>query len=67
MQAVGRYLSHFSEKLGSVDLTGLRAYFNDSYEVDDAFGEADLTPLLFDEFSERRGYDLQHYLPALLG
>ncbi|HJZ41716.1 MAG TPA: glycosyl hydrolase [Bacteroidales bacterium] len=66
-QAVGRYLSHFSEKLGSVDLTGLRAYFNDSYEVDDAFGEADLTPLLFDEFSERRGYDLQHYLPALLG
>ena len=46
---------------------GLRAFFNDSYEVDDATGQADWTPPLFDAFRERRGYDLREHLPALLG
>jgi hypothetical protein len=35
--------------------------------VDDAKGEADFTPLMFDEFQKRRGYDLRNYLPALIG
>jgi hypothetical protein len=45
----------------------IRAFFNDSYEVDDAAGEADYTPNLFDEFEARRGYDLRDFLPALFG
>ena len=48
-------------------LPTLRAFFNDSYEVDDARGAADWTPLLFDEFAKRRGYRLENELPALLG
>jgi hypothetical protein len=66
MQAVDGYLNHFTEKLGRMDLSGLRAYFNDSYEIDDAQGEADFTPLLFEEFIKHRGYDLRYYLPSLL-
>ena len=65
--AIDNYLNHFSEIFNGHDISGLRAYFNDSYEVDDARGEADFTPLLFDEFINRRGYDLRQYLPALLG
>ena len=42
-----------------------RAFFNDSYEVDDAQGEADWTPRFFAEFEKRRGYDLRQHLPAL--
>ncbi len=48
-------------------LDGLRAFFNDSYEVDDATGEADWTPRLLEEFEKRRGYDLRQHLPQLLG
>ena len=47
--------------------TGLRAFFNDSYEVDDATGQADATPAFFEAFRERRGYDLREHLPALAG
>ena len=65
--AIDHYLHHFDTSLANRDLSGLRAWFNDSYEVDDARGEADFTPHLFDEFQKRRGYDLRHYLPALLG
>lgn len=66
-QAIDNYLGHFDTVFKGQSLDGLRAYFNDSYEVDDARGEADYTPRLFDEFQERRGYDLREYLPALLG
>jgi hypothetical protein len=66
-QAIDNYLGHFDTVLKGQNLDGLRAYFNDSYEVDDARGEADYTPRLFDEFQDRRGYDLREYLPALLG
>jgi hypothetical protein len=45
----------------------LRAFFNDSYEVDDARGSADFTAALFEEFETRRGYDLRKELPALFG
>ncbi len=65
--AIDKYLGHFTDSFKGHDLNGLRAYFNDSYEVDDARGEANFTPLLFDEFQKRRGYDLREYLPALVG
>lgn len=66
-KAIDNYLGHFTNSFNGHDLSGLRAYFNDSYEVDDARGEANFTPLLFSEFQKRRGYDLREYLPALLG
>jgi hypothetical protein len=43
----------------------LRAFFNDSYEVDDSAGEANWTPRFLAEFQKRRGYDLRQHLPAL--
>ncbi len=66
-KAINNYLEHFTISFKNQDISGLRAYFNDSYEVDDASGEADFTPQLFDEFQKRRGYDLHHFLPALIG
>jgi len=66
-KAIDNYLGHFTKTFKDQDLSGLRAYFNDSYEVDDARGESDYTPLMFDEFQKRRGYDIREYLPALLG
>lgn len=66
-QAVTGYLNHFSEAFKNTDISSLRVFFNDSYEVDDASGESGWTPLFFEEFSQRRGYDLRNYLPALLG
>jgi hypothetical protein len=65
--ALKNYLSKFDEALKNFPLEPLRAFFNDSYEVDDARGVADWTPLLFQEFKSRRGYDLKDHLPALLG
>jgi hypothetical protein len=59
------YLRRFDEAFAGRPLDGLRAFFNDSYEVDDAAGQSDWTPLLFDEFQKRRGYDLRRELPAL--
>jgi hypothetical protein len=65
--AVNNYLAHFDEAFKGHDISPLRAFFNDSYEVDDARGSADFTPTLFEEFSKRRGYDLRNELPALFG
>jgi hypothetical protein len=59
------YLRRFDEAFAGRPLDGLRAFFNDSYEVDDAAGQSDWTPLLLDEFRERRGYDLRREVPAL--
>lgn len=66
-KATEKFLKDFDDKAKGMDLSGLRAFFNDSYEVDDARGESNWTPLFFDEFQTRRGYDLKHYLPALFG
>ncbi len=66
-KAIDNYLGHFTNAFKGHDISGLRSYFNDSYEVDDARGEANFTPLMFDEFQKRRGYNLREYLPALLG
>ncbi|HYC86599.1 MAG TPA: glycosyl hydrolase, partial [Chryseosolibacter sp.] len=64
--AVKNYLRHFDDALADARIGGLRAFFNDSYEVDDASGAADWTPSLFEEFIRRRGYSLKEVLPALL-
>ncbi|WP_167619341.1 glycosyl hydrolase [Maribellus sediminis] len=66
-EATRSFLKDFDDNAGSIDLSGLRAFFNDSYEVDDASGQADWTPLFFEEFETRRGYDLKKYLHALFG
>lgn len=63
--ALQRYLQKFDTAFASYQTDGLRAFYNDSYEVDDASGEADFTPEFFEEFSRRRGYDLRTRLPDL--
>ncbi|HCR89077.1 MAG TPA: glycoside hydrolase family 2 protein, partial [Prolixibacteraceae bacterium] len=66
-EATRKFLKAFDDEAKNIDLAGLRAFFNDSYEVDDAQGESNWTPLLFEEFRNLRGYDLKQYLPALFG
>ncbi len=63
--AIDNYLKHFDTIFKDYDIKSLRGYFNDSYEVDDASGQADWTNDLFNEFILRRGYDLRGHLPAL--
>ncbi|WP_342750902.1 glycoside hydrolase family 127 protein [Termitidicoccus mucosus] len=65
--SLANYLKRFDEAYANHRANRLRAYFNDSYEVDDASGEANWTPRFFDEFKRRRGYDLRDELPAFLG
>ncbi len=65
--AIRSYLARFDRAFARRNPAGLRAFFNDSYEVDDASGQGDWTPRLLDEFQRRRGYDLRRYLPALFG
>lgn len=62
---LGRYLQSFERAHAHGEARGLRAYFNDSYEVDDANGESDWTPRFLEQFQRRRGYDLRTQLPAL--
>ncbi len=59
--AVEGYLQRFSDAFGGKS-PGVRAFFNDSYEV---YG-ADWTPGLFDYFLQRKGYDLRVYLRELV-
>ncbi|HYD82936.1 MAG TPA: glycosyl hydrolase, partial [Opitutus sp.] len=68
--ALKNYLEKFSATLPVCHLLDdkhpcVRAFFNDSYEVDDSEGEADWTPRFLAEFEKRRGYDLRQHLPAL--
>lgn len=67
LQATEKFLHVFDEAAKNTDISSLRAFFNDSYEVDDAAGESNWTPLFFDEFQKLRGYDLRNFLPALFG
>ena len=64
-KATKNYLKAFDKAFANTDVSSMRAFFNDSYEVDDAKGQADWTPELFNEFQKRRGYDLRNYLPNL--
>ncbi len=66
-QALKHYLSKFDQAFAGHNIKSLRAFFNDSYEVDDGDGQSDWTPAFFAEFQTRRGYDLRAHLPALLG
>ena len=61
-----KYLAAFDKAFAGYDLSGLRGFFNDSYEVDDARGQSNYTPDLLQEFQTRRGYDLRLHLPALI-
>ncbi|QJD95237.1 glycoside hydrolase family 2 protein [Mucilaginibacter robiniae] len=65
--ALNRYLNRFDEAFKGRNINGIRAFFNDSYEVDDARGQSNFTPEFFNEFLKRRGYDLRNHLPALFG
>ncbi|MBN2090012.1 glycoside hydrolase family 2 protein [candidate division KSB1 bacterium] len=62
--ALQAYLEKFNNALDDDKIQSVRAFFNDSYEVDDASGEANFTPDLFEEFKIRKGYDLTHHLPT---
>ncbi len=64
--ATREYLAHFDKKFKGYDLSYLRGFFNDSYEVDDARGQSNWTATFLEEFRKRRGYDLTHHLPSLL-
>lgn len=66
-EALRNYFKRFDTAFKGHDISYIRALFNDSYEVDDARGQSNWTPLLFKEFQQRRGYDLRNYLPALFG
>lgn len=60
-EATETYLSRFDAAFGGKK-TGIRSFFNDSYEV----YNADFTPTFFTEFQRRRGYDLKLHLKQLL-
>ena len=59
--ALNIYLKRFDDAFAG-NQTGVRSFFNDSYEV---YG-ADFTPDLFDEFQKRRGYDIRNFLRELV-
>lgn len=59
--AVSRYLERFDTAFVNQQVPFPHTFFNDSYEV---YG-ADWTPSLFDEFKQRRGYDLKPLMGVL--
>lgn len=61
------YFKKFDQAFKGYDISYLRSFFNDSYEVDDARGQGNWTPDFFSEFKKRKGYDLKEQLPALFG
>ncbi|NCI46854.1 glycosyl hydrolase [Sediminibacterium soli] len=65
-EALQHYLAKFDQAFKGRDLRSLRSFFNDSYEVDDAKGQANWTNNMLSEFRKRRGYDIRQYLPLLL-
>lgn len=65
--AIKKYLAKFDEAFKGYDVSKIRYYFNDSYEVDDAVGNSDWTEDFFEQFKSRRGYDLKEHMPELLG
>ncbi|MBO9659888.1 MAG: glycoside hydrolase family 2 protein, partial [Chitinophagaceae bacterium] len=67
LAAANNYFKKFDQAFKGYDLSYLRSFFNDSYEVDDAKGQANWTPSLLTEFKKRKGYDLREHLPALFG
>ncbi|MDH6344104.1 hypothetical protein M2480_002546 [Parabacteroides sp. PFB2-12] len=66
-EALHKYMEPFEKAFQGHDLSYLRYFFNDSYEVDDAVGESNWTPKFLEEFEQLNGYDLRQFIPALLG
>jgi len=64
-KAIRNYLLAFDKALQKEDIAQMRAFFNDSYEVDDAKGQSDWTDNFLEEFKKRRGYDLEQFFPNL--
>jgi hypothetical protein len=64
-QALKNYLTKFDKAFTGKNISSLRSFFNDSYEVDDARGQSNWTPDFFNEFKSRRGYDLKNELSVL--
>jgi hypothetical protein len=60
-EALNAYVQPFNKAFQTIE-NQPRAIFNDSYEV---YG-TDFAPQFFQEFEERRGYDLKKYMPQLL-
>lgn len=60
-EATANYFKIFDTAFGNSS-HGVKAFFNDSYEV----YNADWTPDFFTEFKKRRGYDLRNYLNLFL-
>jgi hypothetical protein len=67
LQAANNYFKKFDGAFKGHNISYLRSFFNDSYEVDDARGQSNWTADLFYQFQKRKGYDLKNYLPALFG
>jgi len=65
--ALKHYLNRFDSAFKGRDVSGIRSFFNDSYEVDDSRGQSNWTPEFLHEFELRRGYDLKKYFPQLFG
>lgn len=61
VNALQDYVKPYDEAFSRIQ-EHIRAVFNDSFEV---YG-TDFTPLFFDEFEERRGYDLKPLVQQLL-
>jgi hypothetical protein len=64
-KALHDYLQYFDNAFKGHDVHSIRSFFNDSYEVDDARGQANWTPEFLDQFKTRRGYDLREHLDVL--
>jgi hypothetical protein len=60
-EAVQHYLQHIEQAFERTGTPYPHTFFNDSYEVE----AATWTPTLFQEFEQRRGYRLEHYLRQL--
>ncbi len=61
-KAVRNYLQHIEQAFERTNTPYPHTFFNDSYEV----SSATWTPLLFDEFRQRRGYSLEEHLQELI-
>lgn len=64
-KALYKHLKTFESAFDNTDVSYIRLFFNDFYEVDDAEGEVNLTIDFFYKFKKRRGYDLRMYFPSL--
>jgi hypothetical protein len=61
-RSLENFLAYFGKALGDAPADGIRAQFHDSYEY-----EGNWCDDFFAQFETRRGYKLEHHLPALDG